>query len=128
MKQILTTALLVVIANFAAIPTVSADVGVSVVFSQKEISIIGTWYQDHSQSYGKKKTKSKGLPPGIAKNLGRGKPLPPGIAKQYLPTDLNLMLPPPRKGFERVIVDGKVLLVEIATRVVHDILTDIILH
>ena len=128
MKQLLTTALLVVVANFAAIPTVSADVGVSVVFSQKEISIIGTWYQDHSRSYGKKKTKSKGLPPGIAKNLGRGKPLPPGIAKQYLPTDLNLMLPPPRKGFERVIVDGKVLLVEIATRVVHDILTDIILH
>ena len=128
MKQILTTALLVVVANFVAIPTVSADVGVSVVFSQKEISIIGAWYQDHSRSYGKKKTKSKGLPPGIAKNLGRGKPLPPGIAKQYLPTDLNLMLPPPRRGFERVIVDGKVLLVEIATRVVHDILTDIILH
>ena len=45
MKQILTTALLVVVANFVAIPTVSADVGVSVVFSQKEISIIGTWYQ-----------------------------------------------------------------------------------
>ncbi len=128
MKQILTTALLVVVANFAAIPTVSANVGISVVFSEKEISIIGTWYQDHKQSHGKRKTKSKGLPPGIAKNLARGKPLPPGIAKQYLPTDLNLMLPPPRKGFERVIVDGKVLLVEIATRVVHDILTDIILH
>jgi Ni/Co efflux regulator RcnB len=127
-KQILVTATLVLAGHFAAIPAASADLGVSVIFSDKEISIIGTWYQDHSQSHGKKKTKSKGLPPGIAKNLGRGKPLPPGIAKQYLPTDLNLMLPPPRKGFERVIVDGKVLLVEIATRVVHDILTDIILH
>ena len=128
MKQILTTALLVVVANFAAIPTVSANVGISVVFSEKEISIIGTWYQDHNQSQGKRKTRSKGLPPGIAKILARGKPLPPGIAKQYLPTDLNLMLPPPRKCFERVIVDGKVLLVEIATSVVHDILTDIIVH
>jgi Ni/Co efflux regulator RcnB len=106
----------------------SADLGVAVVFSEKEISIIGAWYQDDKQSRGKKKTRSKGLPPGIAKNLSRGKPLPPGIAKQYLPTDLNLMLPPPRRGFERIIVDGKVLLVEIATRVVHDILTDVILH
>lgn len=128
MKQMLTTAMFVVLANLTLIPTVSAHAGVAVVFSDKEISIIATWYRDHKQSHGKKKTKTKGLPPGIAKNLARGKPLPPGIAKQYLPTDLNLMLPPPRKGFERVIVDGKVLLVEIATRVVHDILTDIILH
>jgi hypothetical protein len=75
----------------------------------------------------KKAKKAKGLPPGIAKNLARGKPLPPGIAKQYLPTGLRDLLPPPR-GFERIIVDGKVLLVEIATRIVHDILTDIILH
>lgn len=106
----------------------SADVGVAMVFSDKEISIIASWYQDHRHNVGKRKTKSKGLPPGIAKNLARGKPLPPGIAKQYLPTELNLRLPPPRKGFERVIVDGKVLLVEIATRVVHDILTDVILR
>jgi len=127
-KQLLTAAILVLLAHFAAIGTASADVGVSVVFSEKEISIIGAWYQDHRQSQGRKKTKSKGLPPGMAKNLARGQPLPPGIAKQYLPTDLNLTLPPPRKGFERVIVEGKVLLVEIATRVVHDILTDVILH
>ena len=128
MKHLIATVALVVATHFVAIPAASADVVVSVVFSEKEISIIGTWYQDHKQSQGKRKTKSKGLPPGIAKNLARGKPLPPGIAKQYLPTDLNLMLPPPRKGFERVIVDGKVLLVEIATRVVHDILANVILH
>ncbi len=113
---------------FGAQAASAGELGVSVVFSSKEISIIGTWYKDRGSSQGKRGKKAKGLPPGIAKNLARGKPLPPGIAKRYLPTDLNLLLPPPRKGFERVIVDGKVLLVEIATRVVHDILTDIILH
>jgi Ni/Co efflux regulator RcnB len=127
-KQILVTVAIVLSAQFAAIPAASAEVGVSVVFSEKEISIIAAWYQHHSEGHGNRKAKSKGLPPGIAKNLARGKPLPPGIAKQYLPTDLNLMLPPPRKGYERVIVDGKVLLVEVATRIVHDILSDVILR
>ena len=112
---------------FGAQAASAGELGVSVVFSSKEISIIGAWYKDQKSSQGKQGKKAKGMPPGIAKNLARGKPLPPGIAKRYLPTDLNLLLPPPRKGFERVIVDGKVLLVEIATRVVHDILTDIIL-
>ncbi len=109
-------------------PASAGELGVSVVFSSKEISIIGTWYKDHGPSQGKRGKKTKGLPPGIAKNLARGKPLPPGIAKQYLPSGLHDLLPAPPKGFERIIVDGKVLLVEIATRVVHDILTDIILH
>jgi len=68
------------------------------------------------------------LPPGIAKNLARGKPLPPGIAKQYLPDSLVIALPAPPRGFERVVVDGKILLVEVATRVIHDILTDAILR
>ena len=37
-------------------------------------------------------------------------------------------LPPVSSGYERVIVDGKILLVEIATQVIHDVLTDIILR
>ncbi len=113
---------------FGAQPATAGELGVSVVFSSKEISIIGAWYKDQGSSQGKKVKKAKGLPPGIAKNLARGKPLPPGIAKRYLPSGLLSLLPRPPRGFERIIVDGKVLLVEIATRVIHDILTDIILH
>jgi hypothetical protein len=37
-------------------------------------------------------------------------------------------LPPAKNGSERIIVDGKVLLVEIATQVVHDVLSDAILN
>lgn len=108
----------------------SAEVGVSVVFSDDEIRIIGAWYSEHGSGahHGNGKHKHKGLPPGIAKNLGRGKPLPPGIAKQYLPDGLVKALPAPPKGYERIIVDGKVLLVEIATQVIHDVLMDVVLH
>lgn len=108
----------------------SADVGVSVEFSDEEIRIIGAWYENHEPKAGQGggKNKHKGLPPGIAKNLSRGKPLPPGIAKQRLPDGLVHALPAPPRGYERIIVDGKVLLVEVATQVIHDILTDIVLR
>ena len=110
------------------------EAGLSVVFSGDEIRVIRAYYHDHAITKdhkgksGKKGKKPQGLPPGIAKNLQRGKPLPPGIAKQYLPQGLHEVLPAAPFGYERIIVDGKVLLVEIATRVIHDILTDVVLH
>ena len=108
----------------------SADVGVSVEFSDEEIRIIGAWYESHDPKAGQGggKKKHKGLPPGIAKNLSRGKPLPPGIAKQQLPDGLVHALPAPPRGYERIIVDGKMLLVDIATQVIHDVLSDIVLR
>lgn len=121
---------LLLIAVIAGWSSAHADGSVSVVFSDEEARIIATWYREHaaeSRTRGKGK-KAGGLPPGIAKNLERGKALPPGIAKQYLPADLVAALPRPPKGYERVVVDGKVLLVEVATRVIHDILSDAILR
>ncbi len=67
----------------------------------------------------------QGLPPGIAKNLARGKPLPPGIAKRHMPQDLLGRLKP-RPGYEWQAVDADIVLVEIATRVIVDILKDIL--
>lgn len=111
-------------------PAATADVGVSVEFSDEEIRIIGAWYDEHGAGHDNARGKQKGksLPPGIAKNLARGKPLPPGIAKQQLPDGLVHALPSPPRGYERIIVDGKVLLVDVATQVIHDILTDIVLR
>ena len=130
MKHKLAKILLLVLPLFVFSTNAAAGVSVSATFSKGEVSVIADWYSDHGSpsSRGKGKKKPKGLPPGIAKNLARGKPLPPGIAKQVLPQGLIALLPPPPHGFERIIVDGKVLLVEVATRVIHDILTDIILH
>jgi len=109
-------------------PSGAGEVGVQVVFSDGEASIIRAYYRDHSSTKPGKGKGRKGLPPGIAKNLQRGKPLPPGIAKQVLPNGLVALLPPAPHGFERVRLDGKILLVEIATQVIHDVLEDAILR
>jgi len=110
------------------VPVGAGEIGVQIGFSDGEISTIRAYYRDHSVAQrGKGKKGAKGLPPGIAKNLQRGKPLPPGIAKQVLPTSLIALLPPAPHGFERIEIAGKVLLVEIATQVIHDVLEDVIL-
>lgn len=67
---------------------------------------------------------SQGLPPGIRKNLARGKPLPPGIAKRFPPQALAQRLPQ-QPGYEWQVVGPDLVLVELGTRVVHDILRDI---
>jgi hypothetical protein len=108
-------------------PTFAGEFGVDVVFTDGEASIIRAYYRDQAAPKNGKKKDHRGLPPGIAKNLQRGKSLPPGIAKQALPASLNDHLPPPPDGFERIVLSGKVLLVEIATQVIHDVLDDMIL-
>jgi Ni/Co efflux regulator RcnB len=130
MNRTICIALISLIATFGFHSTAVAEVRAGIEFSKDEVNIIATWYREHgSATQPKKRGKKPGsLPPGIAKNLARGKPLPPGIAKQYLPDSLVHALPAPPRGFERVVVDGKILLVEVATRVIHDILTDAILR
>ncbi len=123
-----------VIASFALIVPAtgySGEVGVRVEFTDLEVSAIRAYFRANDGSkQGKSHGKGKGhksLPPGIAKNLQRGKPLPPGIAKQHLPGGLVQVLPAVPRGYERIMVDGKVLLVEVATQIVHDVLEDLIL-
>jgi hypothetical protein len=117
--------------NASADATTSLDV-----FTDAEKRIIREYCRSHEAAaalcggtearagHGKKKRKS--LPPGIAKNLQRGKPLPPGIAKQMLPGDLEDRLPR-RNGYERLIVDGRVILIDVATRIIRDVLEDVLL-
>ena len=128
-KQILLPVMVAILCGGLA-QTAAADASVGIVFTQEEARIIASWYDergDRGEARGNGKGKPKGLPPGIAKNLARGKSLPPGIARQQLPDGLINILPPPPRGFERVIVDGRVLLVEVATQVIHDVLVDLVL-
>ena len=111
----------------------TSTAGVEVVFTEDEIRTIRAYYEVHGfdsggfQSKGKVRGRNKGLPPGIAKNIARGKPLPPGLARDSLPYDLRRELPPLPRGYERVIVAGKIVLIEVATQVVRDVLTDAML-
>ena len=126
MKRLLVIMLIGVFAAFSLPSAEAADAGISVTFSDAEVRIITAWYDDHgAQKRGK--AKRGGLPPGIAKNLARGKSLPPGIAKQHLPQELQRALPAAPAGYDRIIVDGKILLVEVATQVIHDVLMDAVL-
>ncbi len=68
---------------------------------------------------------AKALPPGIRKRLARGKRLPPGIAKQFAPAGLRSRVRLPA-GYEIMEVGLDVVLVEVATNIVHDVLMDIV--
>ena len=80
---------------------------------------IGSFYSSNPRS------EVEALPPGIRRRLERGKELPPGIAKKSAPPDLRARLDLPA-GYEIVEVGLDVLLVEVATNIVHDVLMDII--
>ncbi len=127
------------------ITTAVVKAGVSGAFNELERQMIKKYFSEHkyghvvednddykSGSYKykgkpKNKGKNKGLPPGIAKNLERGKPLPPGIAKRNLPAGLESSLPGKHDGYETLIVGDDVVLVEIDTGKIADIITDAIL-
>jgi Ni/Co efflux regulator RcnB len=126
MKRLNVIMFIGVFAAFSLPSAEAADAGISVTFSDAEVRIITAWYDDHGPRKSGK-AKRGALPPGIAKNLARGKSLPPGIAKQHLPQELQHALPAAPAGYDRIIVDGKVLLVEVATQVIHDVLMDIVL-
>jgi len=123
-----------VTAKFHGVESAEASIALEAVFTTEEIRQIRAYYDLRTKGNGKGKGKSKhenrprGLPPGIANNLARGKSLPPGIKKQVLPYELRQVLPPVRDGHERIIVAGKVLLVEVASQIVRDVLTDVILN
>ncbi len=67
---------------------------------------------------------AKPLPPGIQKNLARGKPLPPGLAKQSVPPTLLGKLPVVQ-GHEWTRVGTELVLIDLATQVVAQVITDV---
>jgi hypothetical protein len=86
-----------------------------------------------------KKTKRKGLPPGLAKRGGNLPPglqkqlekngkLPPGLQKRLepLPVDLDRRLPRLPGYWERVIVERDVILIDRRTNRILDIIEDVI--
>ncbi len=96
-------------------PTVTASASITLT---KDMRVeIRDWYVRHPVR------NVEALPPGIRKRLARGKPLPPGIAKQVAPAGLRSRIRLP-DGYQVFEVGLDVLLVEVATGIVHDILMD----
>lgn len=127
-------ALAIGIAGWSVASRPADAAGVEVSFSLKEKQVITNFFAGSGGGGGGdqagkgKKNKNKGvgnqgIPPGLAK---KGGALPPGIAKRQLPNNLLAQLPPAPAGYERVIVDKDVLLVHVATQVVHDVLQHVL--
>ncbi len=106
---------------------IRGTLGVEVVFTDDEIRLIRAYYSSSSDKPAKRGRGKKSLPPGIERNLARGKRLPPGIAKRSLPESLVKNLPPVHPGHERIVIAGKIILVEVATQIVRDVLYDVVL-
>ena len=92
---------------------------VSIVFTAVERRLIADYYADPRHAG---PASDKRLPPGIAKKVARGGALPPGIAKRYLPDDLEGRLRPMPPGVTRVVMGSDVLLVEISTGLIYDVI------
>lgn len=68
--------------------------------------------------------RAESLPPGIQRNLERGKPLPPGIAKRFDGQWASQL--PQYAGYEWERVGADVVLIEAATRIVVDVIVDVL--
>jgi len=105
-----------------------------IIMSEIERRLIRSYYdRQYNDWYNGGGNKNKSIPPGIAKKGGW---LPPGIAKQLargnympnevvfypLPYDLRNQLPY-RSGYDYYITDDKVMLVQIGTNLILDVLT-----
>jgi hypothetical protein len=92
-----------------------ALLGATLAFTSRDRSVISQYFQQYPMG-------AKPLPPGIARKVARGGSLPPGIAKRYLPQGLLGQLSPLDPRYGRMVVGSDVLMVELATGVILDIL------
>ncbi len=88
--------------------------------------------EGRAKAKGKAKGKAKHAPPGLAKHerlppgLAKRDTLPPGLRGRGLPGDLSSALPRRRPGQEFRVFDDDVVLLELATGRVIDILRDVL--
>ncbi len=127
----------------------SSEKLVKVIFGEVEKALIEEYFgkdkkRDHDKYYDrhesskhkKKHKKRKGMPPGLAKRdslppglqkqLEKNGRLPPGLEGRDLPYDLRKHLPKAKHGTKRIIVDKDIVLIEEGTKIILDILKDVL--
>jgi hypothetical protein len=91
-------------------------------FTTDDLNVVFTWTRNNPDA----RPLYVGLPPGIAKKLARGGKLPPGLAMRHLPYSLNAALGPAPAGYERITIGNDLLLVEISTQTIRDIIRGVL--
>jgi hypothetical protein len=69
--------------------------------------------------------RKQSLPPGLQKQLVRRGHLPPGLEGQRLPSDLEGRLTPLPAGYVRLRIGTDVVLVEVGTRLILDLVSNV---
>jgi hypothetical protein len=95
---------------------------------RRDRQIIGDYYA----RYKAKKVppglaKKDQLPPGLARQVVKNGTLPPGLQGRALPQDLETRLSRLPDGYKRVIIGTKIAILNTATRVIADIIADVVL-
>ena len=110
-------------------PESSAGTHATVRFAEHDRIVIRDYYRHPSSGASGLPpglAKKQQLPPGLQKQVREKGTLPPGLQKRLLPGELEGRLSRLPPGYERVIVGADVVIVEIATRIIVDILADIL--
>ncbi len=97
---------------------VATDRLLGTVISAVERALIGDYIK-------KAKVRGQGLPPGLQKHIERTGRLPPGLERRRLPGDLRALLPV-RSGQDYRVVGNDIVLVEIATELILDVMKDVL--
>ena len=118
----------------------SGNAAANAIFNEVEKRLIRNYFGQQATNTGRLKFKKGkkgrgakgrggrggGLPPGLAMQLRRNGTLPPGLAKKALPSGLAGRLPPLAPGTQRFIVNNDVVLIQLATGLILDILTGVL--
>ena len=98
-------------------------------FGPEQETFIRKWFSMHSNysNLPPGLARRGNLPPGLERQLQRNGTLPPGLQKrvQPLPLGLEQQLPPIMVGMRRVALSGNVILLEVATGRIVDLIRNV---
>lgn len=105
------------------------DTRIFVGFSTRDRELIREYYARHRATpLPPGLAKRDRLPPGLERQFRKGGRLPPGLQGRGLPRELERRLSPLPDGYARVIVGGHIVLQDAGTRVVVDIIQDLVVR
>jgi hypothetical protein len=98
-------------------------------FRSQDREVITTYYSKHGKGLPPGLAKRNGdLPPGLEKQLERNGTLPPGLQKkmQPCPVEITRELPPLPPDYRRGIVGASIVVFNVRTNVVIDVMADVV--
>ncbi len=97
------------------------DSSLSLRFSSDDLNIVIGWFANNTQAA----AANDSLPPGLLRQLRERGHLPPGLAAKPLPPGLAKKLTPAPRGFDHVLIGHDLVLVELATGSIADVIRNV---